>query len=133
MRYLLDTNVVSALANDPHGPVAQRALERGQDRLCTSVVVVCEIWFGVVRKKSLKLEHSVRSVLGVLPILSLEPGVELHYAEIRERLEKKGAVIGATDLLIAAHARSVGATLVTRNEREFKRVPHLAVENWQRA
>jgi tRNA(fMet)-specific endonuclease VapC len=133
VRYLLDTNVVSALANEPNGPVAQRALERGQDRLCTSVVVVCEIWFGVVRKKSMKLEHSVRSVLGVLPILPLEPGVELHYAEIRERLEKKGAVIGATDLLIAAHARSVGATLVTRNEREFKRVPQLAVESWHKA
>ena len=77
MRYLLDTNVVYALANEPNGSVAQRALERGQDRLCTSVVVVCEIWFGVVRKKSRKLEHSLRGVRGVLPILPLEPVVEL--------------------------------------------------------
>jgi tRNA(fMet)-specific endonuclease VapC len=132
VRYLLDTNVVSQLASEPHGPVAQRALTRGEDRLCTSIVVACELWFGVMRKGSAKLEHAVRSVLGVLPIVSLEPGVELHYADIRRRLERKGTPIGATDLLIASHARALGAVLVTANEREFKRVPELLVENWQR-
>lgn len=132
MRYLLDTNVISALVNDPHGLVAQRALSRGQDRLFTSIVVVCELWFGVARKRSARLEHAVRSVLGALPIAPLEPGFESHYAELRARLERKGTVIGAMDLLIAAHARALGATLVTGNEREFKRVPQLLVENWHR-
>lgn len=133
MRYLLDTNIISALASEPHGQVAQRALARGQERLCTSIIVVCELWFGVVQKRSTRLEHAVRSVLGVLPVLQLDAGVELHYAEIRARLERKGSPIGSVDLFIAAHARALGAVLVSRNEREFKRVPGLEVENWYRA
>ncbi|MDX2012224.1 MAG: type II toxin-antitoxin system VapC family toxin [Myxococcaceae bacterium] len=133
MKYLLDTNIISALVSEPHGPVAQRALERGQERLCTSIVVVCELWFGVIQKRSARLEHSLRSVLGVLPVVQLEAGVELHSAEIRARLERKGSPLGSVDLFIAAHARSLGAVLVTRNERAFRRVPGLDVENWYRS
>jgi tRNA(fMet)-specific endonuclease VapC len=53
-----------------------------------------------------------------------------HYAEIRAHLHKSGQMIGANDLLIASHARCVGAVVVTNNEREFRRVPGLKVENW---
>lgn len=130
MKYLLDTNTISALVSDPHGVVAQRAIACGTDTLCTSVVVACELWFGVMKKRSVRLERAVRSVLGALAVAPLEAGVELHYGDIRSDLERRGAIIGSTDLLIAAHARSLGAVLVTRNEREFKRVRGLEVVRW---
>lgn len=53
-----------------------------------------------------------------------------HYGEIRNQLEKAGKRIGAMDLLIAAHALAIGATLITNNTSEFERVPHLAVQDW---
>jgi tRNA(fMet)-specific endonuclease VapC len=54
----------------------------------------------------------------------------LHYAQIRADLKKRGVMIGANDLLIAAHARSLGLTLITNNTREFRRVRNLSIENW---
>jgi tRNA(fMet)-specific endonuclease VapC len=53
-----------------------------------------------------------------------------HYAKIRADLKKRGAMIGASDLFIAAHASSLGLTLVTNNTREFGRIPQLPMENW---
>jgi tRNA(fMet)-specific endonuclease VapC len=66
----------------------------------------------------------------VLPILSLSPPVNRHYAVIRSHLEQTGKPIGPNDLLIAAHALALNLTLVTANLREFERVPGLSVENW---
>jgi len=65
-----------------------------------------------------------------MEILALEEPVDRHYAEIRTHLHLNGQPIGHNDLLIAAHARSLGLIMVTHNEREFSRVPALAVENW---
>ncbi|MDP3234694.1 MAG: type II toxin-antitoxin system VapC family toxin [Myxococcales bacterium] len=130
-RYLLATNIVSTLAEEPRGRLAQKALAIGEARLATSIVVACELRFGAVRVGSARLEAALNAILGAMPVLPLEPGVEQHYAEIRSALERRGKPIGANDLLIAAHARSIGATLVTRNEREFRRVPGLDVESWR--
>jgi tRNA(fMet)-specific endonuclease VapC len=66
----------------------------------------------------------------LIPVLPLEVSTGAHYGEVRAALERKGTPIGAYDLLIAAHALSLGLTLVTNNTREFRRVPHLIVENW---
>jgi tRNA(fMet)-specific endonuclease VapC len=60
----------------------------------------------------------------------LESSADRHYGAIRTALEKKGTPIGANDMLIAAHARAIGAVCVTANMTEFKRVPALRVENW---
>ncbi len=129
-RYLLDTNIVSTLAEEPHGRVAQKALAIEEPRLVTSIVVACELRFGAVRVGSARLETALNAILGAMPVLPLEPGVEQHDAAIRSDLKRRGKPIGANNLLIAAHARSVGAILVTRNEREFRRVPGLDVESW---
>jgi tRNA(fMet)-specific endonuclease VapC len=64
-----------------------------------------------------------------LSVVGWTEGAAGHYAEIRSHLHKRGQMIGANDLMIAAHARSAGAVLVTNNEREFRRVPGLKVEN----
>ena len=63
-------------------------------------------------------------------MLEFPDAAALHYAEIRADLKKRGALIGANDLLIAAHARSLGLTLVTNNTAEFGRVKGLKIENW---
>ena len=66
----------------------------------------------------------------LIPVLSLDADTGRHFGQMRAELERKGSPIGAYDLLIAAHALALGLILVTNNAREFRRVPHLIVENW---
>jgi tRNA(fMet)-specific endonuclease VapC len=129
-RYLLDTNIVSELVRDPHGPVTRRIARVGETRVCTSVVVACELRYGAAKKGSARLSAQLEQVLAALPILALETGVDRHYGEIRADLERKGTPIGPNDLLIAAQARALGLILVTDNVREFGRVERLVVKNW---
>jgi len=131
--YLLDTNTVSDLARNPAGPVARRVREIGVDKLAVSIVVVCEIRFGMAKAISKRLAERLDILLDQIEHIPLERPVDEHYAAIRLALERAGAPIGPNDLLIAAHARSLDFVLVTDNEREFSRVPGLAIENWLRA
>lgn len=130
LRFLLDTNVVSQLVREPQGNVASQIATVGEAAVCVDVVIAAELQFGARKKRSRKLTKQVNRILGAIQILPLESQVETHYAEIRDFLERKGNPIGANDLFIAAHARSLGLTLVTENVREFRRVPRLEVENW---
>jgi tRNA(fMet)-specific endonuclease VapC len=128
--YLLDTNVLSHLVRQPQGPVAARIAAVGEGAVLTSIIVACELRYGAVKRASKRLTRQVDAVLGAITILPLEAGVDRHYAAIRAALERKGTPIGAHDLLVAAHARAVGATCVTANLSAFRRVPALRVENW---
>ena len=127
---MLDTNVVSDIARHPNGLSAQRLIEVGAEYAGISIVVACEIRFGLAKSGAHRLVHRLIQVLAQCETLSLEPPADEHYADIRNRLERTGRSIGPNDLLIAAHARALGLTLVTDNIREFSRVPSLAVENW---
>lgn len=93
----------------------------------------CELRFGVALRGSAKLDAAVARVLQAIPVLPLEQPVDEHYAIIRNELHQRGTPIGPNDLLIAAQAPSLGLTLVTENEREFRRVSELRVENWENA
>lgn len=130
--YLLDTNIVSDLVRRPGGPVVQRIAEVGADRIAISIIVACEIRFGLAKSGSQRLIQNMERVLEQIEVLPMEAPVEEHYADIRTALERAGTPIGPNDLLIAAHARALGLTLVTDNESEFARVPGLKVENWLR-
>jgi tRNA(fMet)-specific endonuclease VapC len=129
-RYLLDTNIVSELVRDPHGAVARRIARVGEDSVCTSIVVACELRYGAAKKGSRRLSAQLEAILDALAVLPLEAGADRHYGEIRAHLERLGRPIGANDLLIAAHARAAGLQLVTRNLDEFARVPGLKVKDW---
>lgn len=129
-RYLLDTNILSVLVRFPAGIVAARLAAAGESLVCTSIVVACELRFGAEKKGSSLLSARIGQLLNFLPVLALSEEADRHYAEIRYFLERSGKVIGPNDLLIAAHARSLGLVVVTDNEREFSRVPGLMVENW---
>jgi tRNA(fMet)-specific endonuclease VapC len=130
LRFLLDTNIVSDLVRRPQGPVAARIAEEGAESVCIDVIVAAELRFGVQKRSSPKLAARIEAILSEIEILPLESPVEAAYAEIRHALETRGTPIGPNDLLIAAHARSLGLTLVTANLDEFRRVPGLGVENW---
>lgn len=129
-QYLLDTNIISDLVKHPQGLVFQQIATVGEESICTSIIVACELRFGAAKSGSPRLVQQLERILNVLPILPLEPPVEQHYAAIRTHLEKAGTPISPNDLLIAAHALSLNLTLVTANTREFGRVPALSVENW---
>jgi len=129
-KYLLDTNILSDLVRHPQGLIFQRIASVGEDSICTSIIVACELRFGAAKKGSFRLVNQVKNILGALPILSLELPVDHHYAEIRTLLEEAGTPIGPNDLLIAAHTLALDLTLVTANTREFERVPALKLDNW---
>ena len=129
-RYLLDTNVLSHLAQDPHGRIAHRIMRAGVDTVCTNVIVAAELRFGAVKAGSSKLQSQIDIILASIDVLPLETPVDRHYADLRHRLSRRGTPIGANDLLVAAHALSAGLVLVTANLGEFTRVSELVVENW---
>jgi tRNA(fMet)-specific endonuclease VapC len=82
------------------------------------------------RSGSQRLLKAVEDLLGEISVIPFDVPADAQYAEIRSELEAAGNSIGGNDLLIAAHARAIGATMVTANVDEFKRVPGLKVENW---
>jgi tRNA(fMet)-specific endonuclease VapC len=128
--YLLDTNIISVLVRHPRGSTAQKVIDAGGDAVCTSIVVSGELQFGARKADSMRLQKQVDAVLSAIEILSLDQPVDVEYAEIRHHLEFTGGVIGPNDMLIGAHARSLRMTVVTANDREFRRIPGLTVENW---
>jgi tRNA(fMet)-specific endonuclease VapC len=131
VRYLLDTNALSSLVHRPSGAVGQRILALPKGAVVTSPIVLCEVQFGLEKRNSAVLNERVRQMLNVVEVLPISAAFPDIYGKLRATLETTGKPIGAMDLLIAAHALSEGATLVTANVREFSRVPGLAVENWE--
>jgi len=129
-RFLLDTNVVSHAIYEPNGVVTKGIAAVGEANTCTSIIVACELRFGVLKRKGATLAKKVEQFLVGIEVCPLEKGVDQKYAELRTALELAGTPISGNDMLIAAHALSLDCILVTANVREFRRVPGLIVENW---
>ena len=130
VRYLLDTNILSDLLRNPGGRAARRLAVVGETTVCTSIVVACELRYGVAKKDSPQLSDRVEILLGSLEVLPLDKESDRRYAKIRAHLDRLGKPIGPNDLLIAAHTLALDLTLVTDNVEEFARVPGLSAENW---
>lgn len=129
-RYLLDTNILSALIRDPQGRITELIRRVGEDAICTSIVVASELRFGAKKRNLDNLTLRIDAILRSIIVLPFESPADDIYAEIRVYLEQRGTPIGPNDLLIAASALLNRCILVTRNHREFSRVPGLVVENW---
>jgi len=127
---MLDTNIISDLIRNPQGKAAQRVAKAGEDNVCTSIIVAAELRYGCAKSGSKRLLRAVENLLAEIPVLPLEVPADTEYGRIRSALEAAGKPIGSNDLLIAAHAHAIGATMVTANTAEFKRVKGLNVENW---
>jgi tRNA(fMet)-specific endonuclease VapC len=131
MRYLLDTDICIYIARQKPASVAVRLdhLRPGDARI--SVITLLELVYGACRSKRYAENLArVQEFERAVPALPLETGVAEFYGKLRADLEGKGLIIGAYDLLIAAHALSLGLTLVTNNVGEFSRVEGLQIENW---
>jgi len=130
--YLLDTNILSDLVRHPQGAVYAQIRKAGETAIVTSVIVAAELRFGALKKGSSRLSAQLEAVLDRVTILPFDQPADVEYAKLRVALEAAGTIIGANDMLIAAHALSIGSILVTGNESEFRRVPGLTMENWLR-
>ena len=131
LRYMLDTNVVSGVVRRPGSDLARRVAGLEAGSFAISVIVAAELRYGADHRGSARLTRQLAAVLSAIDVLPLTEPADRHYGAIRSGLERIGRSIGHNDLLIAAHARALGATLVTNNLGEFRRVPDLAVEDWQ--
>jgi tRNA(fMet)-specific endonuclease VapC len=129
-RYLLDTNILSDLIRNPQGRVARRIAKVGETSVCTSIIVAAELRYGCAKSGSARLRKAVEDLLGEIDVLPFEAPADAGYGAIRAALEAAGTPIGGNDLLIAAHAQALGATIVTANSQEFRRVRDVKVENW---
>jgi tRNA(fMet)-specific endonuclease VapC len=127
---MLDTTIVSDLIRNPQGRAAKRIAKLGEDNICTSIIVAVELRYGCAKSGSKRLLKAVEDLLGEINVLPFEVPADTEYGGIRAELEAAGKPIGGNDLLIAAHAYATGATIVTANTGEFKRIRGLNVENW---
>jgi tRNA(fMet)-specific endonuclease VapC len=133
MPYLLDTNILSDVIKNPQGRVANRMVALDRNDLLTSIIVAAEMRYGVEKKKSSVLAERVDLLLQMIHVVSFDVDADRYYGQIRMDLERQGKIIRANDLLIAAHALSIGAVLVTDNTGEFERIDGLKLENWLRS
>jgi tRNA(fMet)-specific endonuclease VapC len=128
---MLDTNICSYIIRNKPISIKEKLKEVEKNHtIALSSIVVCELVYGATKKDSQKLIKIVSTFINNFLVYDYSKTSAQSYANIRTDLEKKGRIIGANDLLIAAHALSLEAILVTNNTKEFKRVKGLILEDW---
>jgi tRNA(fMet)-specific endonuclease VapC len=129
--YMLDTDICFYIIKRKPLRVLERLESMQPDQLSMSAITFAELMNGAKKSQRVEANVSRLNALGeILEICSFDQQAALAYGDVRSSLEKRGEVIGPHDLLIAAHALSLDRILVTNNEREFKRVEGLKVDNW---
>jgi tRNA(fMet)-specific endonuclease VapC len=131
LRFLIDTDILIYLRQRRSLQVVARfrAVQAGDAAM--SVITHGELLYGAERSQ--ERERSLKSVsdlTSLVPVLALPEDTGIEYGRIRAELEGRGIPIGNNDLWIAAHARVAGLILVTNNEKEFRRISGLKIENW---
>ena len=130
LRYMLDTNLCIRVLRDRPAS-ARRRFNENSEGLCISTVVLTELLHGAAKSaRPVENRRAVEDFAARLDVLPFDEAAADHAADIRADLERKGAVIGAYDLLIAGHARSKGLAMITGNLGEFRRVEGLRCEDW---
>jgi tRNA(fMet)-specific endonuclease VapC len=130
-RYLLDTNIFIYIRQSRPEQVARRFRKLQPGEAALSVISYGELFYGAAKRGQRADDlDQLHELAHLLPSLSLPANAAETYGSIRAELELKGEVIGNKDLWIAAHALAAGLTLVTNNEKEFRRVRGLKVQNW---
>lgn len=128
---MLDTNIISYIIKNRDFSLIDKFEEMSKEHIiAVSSITVTELFYGVMKKNSKKLEVTVNEFLLPLQRLAFDENTSYSYALIRTTLESKGLIIGSNDLFIAAHAKSLDAVLVTNNTREFERIENLKIQDW---
>jgi tRNA(fMet)-specific endonuclease VapC len=131
MRFMLDTNICICIIKKNPPQAAERVLALRPFEIGISSVTLAELEYGVAKSTAAgRNREALTGFLAPLEIAPFDDFAAIHYGEIRAHLENSGLSIGAMDLMIASHARSLDVILVSNNLREFLRVPGLKVENW---
>ena len=131
MVFMLDTNACIALIKGRSAKLIKHIQARAVGDVGISAITLAELRHGVEKSRSVKENReALEEFLLPLEIADFDEGAALDYGLVRTSLESAGTPIGPLDTLIGAHARSLGATLVTNNTREFKRIKGLAVADW---
>ena len=131
MIYMLDTNICIYIIKKKPQNVIKKFVNMKNNDICISSITYSELYYGV-EKSSYKEKNLIAllTFLSNIEILSYNEKASINYGIIRASLEKKGKIIGPLDMLIAAHAMSINATLVTNNTKEFERIEGLKLANW---
>lgn len=131
LRYMLDTNMVAYARNQKPLCVLERLLKHDPSEICISSITLAELEYGVFNSsKPIQNRFGLLMFLSNITILPFDTDASLEYGSIRFKLRTQGNLIGSNDMLIAAHARALGLTLVTHNTKEFSRVDDLKIEDW---
>ena len=131
MRYMLDTNIIAYAINKRPETVLNRLTAHDPQDICISAITMAELEYGVCRSSRPNQNRlALMAFLARIRVLPFGVDAAREYGSIRAVLAGRGTPIGGNDLLIAAHARALGLTLVTNNTREFERVEGLQLENW---
>jgi tRNA(fMet)-specific endonuclease VapC len=132
MKYLLDTDTCIYLLNGRPNSVTQTFRRHRVASIALSSITTSELRWGVAKSGSPRNRTALEAFLASFQIAPYDDDAARAYGDLRAELDRRGTPIGAMDLLIAAQALALDVILVTNNEREFKRVPGLRVENWTR-
>jgi len=131
IRYMLDTNMIAYARNRRPACVLEQLIKHEPSEISISSITMAGLEYGVFNSsKPQQNRTALLMFLSGISILPFDADASLAYGAIRHYLKTKGILIGGNDLLIAAHARALGLTLVTHNTKEFSRVPDLLLEDW---
>lgn len=130
-KFMLDTDICSYIMREKPVQVLKHFDSYEMEQFCISIITYAEFKYGVLRSPNpQKHQRLVERFILHVDIIPWDQSAADNYADIRQTLESLGHTIGNMDMMIAAHARSLGYTLVTNNERHFERVTDLNIENW---
>ncbi len=131
MHYMLDTNICSYVLRRRPASVRERFDEAGPEALAISTVVLAELLYGAARHPAgAVIRREIRDFASRLSVVPWDEAAAEHYGDLRAELDGRGRPLGAMDLMIAAHARSRAATLVSNDVRHFARVEGLLLAGW---
>ena len=133
MKYLIDTNICIYIMNKHPADVITKFKQFELGEIGISTITVSELQYGVAKSTYReKNEVRIEEFMAPFEILTYDLSAAKIYGDIRFQLEKRGQIIGPLDMLIAAHAISQELILITNNDKEFKRITKLKIENWTR-
>lgn len=130
LEFMLDTNICIYVMRGRQPNLSDRFASSAIN-ICISTITLAELHYGA--EKSVQKTTNLRAIEQFtqgIAVLSFSPAAAAHFGQIRADLERAGTPASSPDILIGAHARSEGLTLVTNNRREFDRIAGLRVENW---
>lgn len=131
MKYLLDTNICVYLIHDRSSGLRHHFRNLRTGDIGMSAITLSELSYGAALSHKPEENTAIlKQFVATLVLAAYDDAAAEHYGAIRAELKKKEISIGTMDILIAAHAKSLDATLVTNNLRDFRRIPGLKIENW---